>query len=244
MTLPRFDSRAAARLAELAIVLVLSQFMSGWVVAATSALHIPLPEMLLVKHAYLFFMLTVLVCIWVRLRGETLSEFGLIVPKRWLLYLGQGFLIFLASMLFDVLIRPMIDPLIAHATGTSATLAEQHFASLKGNFGAFLYLLPFAWLFGGFGEEMMFRGFVMTRIAQLLGEGRGAWIVALFLQAIPFAIGHSYQGPVGMAGVYVSALITGAGTLIWGRNLWPAIIAHGLQDTVGFLALYTGIAHA
>jgi hypothetical protein len=69
------------------------------------------------------------------------------------------------------------------------------------------------WIFGGLGEEMMYRGFVMTRIAQLLGESRGAWIAALFLQAIPFALGHAYQGPVGMTGVFFSAVITGAGLL-------------------------------
>ena len=78
----------------------------------------------------------------------------------------------------------------------------------------------------------------------MLGETRVAWTAAIFLQAIPFALGHSYQGPVGVVAIYFGALIIGTSTVLWGRNLWPAIIAHGLQDTVGFLALYAGIAHA
>jgi uncharacterized protein len=106
-----------------------------------------------------------------------------------------------------------------------------------------LYILPFVWLFAAFGEEILYRGFVMTRIAQLLGQGRAAWIAAVFLQAVPFALTHAYQGPVGMVAVFVLAVITGAGTVLWGRGLWPAMIAHGPQDTLGFFALYAGLVH-
>ncbi|HEY4943271.1 MAG TPA: type II CAAX endopeptidase family protein [Rhizomicrobium sp.] len=243
MRMPTFDRRALVRFAELAVVLVLWHYITVWAAAAAAMLHLPLPEMPLIPHAYILFTLVILVCLWVYLRGEPLSDFGLKAPQSWWLAIGQGVLIFLASMVFDIAVRPLIDPWIAHVTGTSATLAEQHFAALKGNLGLLLYLIPFAWLFGGFGEEMLNRGVVMTRIAQLLGEGRWAWIAAMVLQAIPFALGHGYQGPVGMFSVFVGGVIYGAGALIWGRNLWPAIIAHGLQDTLGFVALYTGIAH-
>jgi membrane protease YdiL (CAAX protease family) len=243
MTLSLSNRNTPMRLVELAVVLVLAHYFSTWVADAAAALHMPLPEMPLLKHVYLFFSFILLVCLWIRLRGETFSDFGLIVPTHWWRYIGQGFLLFVVAILWDVVARPMIDPLIAHATGTSPTLAEQHFASVRGNLGLTLYLVAMGWISGGFGEEMLYRGFIMTRIAQVLGSGRWAWIAAVFLQAIPFALGHSYQGPVGMTGVFVSALITGAGTIIWGRNLWPAIIAHGLQDTLGFVALYFGLAH-
>ena len=83
-----------------------------------------------------------------------------------------------------------------------------------------------------------------SRFAQLLGESRLAWIAAVVLQALPFALGHAYQGPVGVVAIFFSGLITGTGSLVWGRNLWPVIIAHGLQDTVGFYALYAGLANA
>ncbi|HEY0107745.1 MAG TPA: CPBP family glutamic-type intramembrane protease [Rhizomicrobium sp.] len=81
-------------------------------------------------------------------------------------------------------------------------------------------------------------------MAQLLGESRGAWIAAAVLQAIPFALGHAYQGPVGMFGVFFIAIVYAAGSLAWGRNLWPAIVADGVFDTFGLWAIYSGIAHA
>lgn len=244
MTLPAFDRRQFVRLAELIVVLVLDHYVSTWVVSAFAQIGMPLPNMPLFRHTYVFFSFIVLLALYVRLRGEKLSDFGLIVPARWLRYIGLGIVVFVAAMAYDMLVRPLLDAYVASVTHTSTTLAEQHFAALKGNDALLALSIPAGWAFGGFGEEFLFRGFIMTRIAQLLGESRAAWIIALFLQAIPFAIGHAYQGPVGMVAIYFGALITGAGTLIWGRNLWPSIVAHGLQDTVGFLALYAGIAHA
>ncbi len=244
MTLPRFDRLALIRLIELVAVLVLAEWFAPAVEWVARLVHIDLPRMPLLERTYVFFAGIMLLCLYLRLKGEKFSTFGLVTPARWLPIIGRALLIFFIAMLFDTVVRPVLDAIVAHATNTSTTLAEQHFASVKGNLGLLLYLIPCGWVFGGFGEEMLYRGFVMTRIAQLLGESRGAWIAAVFLQAIPFALGHSYQGPVGVVAIYVIAVITGAGTLIWGRTLWPAIIAHGLQDTVGFYALYAGIAHA
>ena len=244
MTLPAFDRRQALRLVELVVVLILDHYVSTWVVGAFDLAGLPLPLMPLFRHTYVFFSFIVLLALYVRLRGEKLSDFGLIVPARWLRYIGLGIVVFMAAMAYDLAVRPLLDATVASVTHTSATLAEQHFTALRGNNALLALSIAVGWVFGGFGEEFLFRGFIMTRIAQLLGGGRAAWIIALFLQAIPFAIGHAYQGPVGVVGIYFGALITGAGTLIWGRNLWPSIVAHGLQDTVGFLALYTGIMHA
>jgi membrane protease YdiL (CAAX protease family) len=243
MTLPRLDRVWITRLIEVAVVLAVADYFAAGVEYVFGLVDITLPVMPLLHRTYLFFGFIVLLWLWLRLRGEDFAQFAVTLPERWLPIIGRGVAIFLVVMTFDIAVRPVLDPLIAHATDTSATLAEQHFASVKGNLGLYLFLLPFGWIFGGFGEEFLYRGFVMTRIAQLLGESRGAWIAAVVLQAIPFGIGHSYQGPVGMFAIFVVATITGAGTLIGKRSLWPAIIAHGLQDSVGFTALYLGIAH-
>jgi len=230
-------------LAELAAVLLLDHYFPEIVVKSLAAVHVTVPETPLLKHAYLFFTFTLLLIAWLRWRGEALATFGLVRPPSWWRAIGKGVAIFVAIVAFDVLILPFINAAMVSLTHTSPTLAEQHFAPLKGNLPMLLYLAPVSWLFGGFGEEFVGRGYVMTRIAQLLGESRGAWIAALLLQGIPFAFGHLYQGPVGMAGIYVAALFYGLAYL-WGRNLWPAMIAHALLDTFGFAAMYTGIVHA
>jgi len=239
-----FDRRTLLRVLELAVALLLADYVSAILVPLAGSVGIDLPNMPLLRHTYLLFGFFVLLAVWLRYRGEPLSDFGLVVPAHWLRYLWQGAAIFLVVMTFDILVRPMLDSFVAGVTGTSKTLAEQHFASVRGNLGMVLYLIPFGWIFGGLGEEFFYRGYVMRRAAQILGEGRAAWIVALVFQAALFGLGHAYQGPVGVVAIFLGALITGTGYLLCGRVLWPVIIAHGLQDTVGFLALYAGIAHA
>ena len=228
---------------ELALMLALVFGAARLAEAGAALAHVDLPVMPLLRRTYVTFAAILAVLVYLRLRGERLAAIGLVAPKRPWVLVGRGVLLFLVLLVFSSVVRPLIDPVVAQLTGTSKTLAEQYFAPVRGNLGMLLYLIPFGWLFGGFGEEIFYRGVVMTRFAQVLGEGRAAWIAALLLQAIPFAIGHSYQGPVGMVATYVTAVITGAGTLMWGRNLWPAIIAHGLLDTFGFMALYAGLAH-
>jgi membrane protease YdiL (CAAX protease family) len=238
------DRRTPRRLLEIAAALGLWFFGQTIVLDAAAIVHLPLPEMPLVKHAYLLFSFVLLICLYIYLRGESFADFGLKWPERVWLQIGRGVLVLAATLVFDIVGRPFLDPLVASLTHTSPTLAEQHFVALKGNFGLFLALVPVALVFGGFGEEFLFRGFLLTRIAQMLGESRWAWGVAVVLQAIPFALGHAYQGPVGIAGIFIVALIDGTAAILWGRNLWPVMIGHGLLDIFAFFAMYSGIAHA
>jgi membrane protease YdiL (CAAX protease family) len=95
-------------------------------------------------------------------------------------------------------------------------------------------------VFAAFGEEFLYRGYLLTRLAEIFGGGRVAWGLAIIGQAIAFALAHWYQGPVGMFSIGVGAVIAGIAASAWGRNLWPAIVAHGLMDTIGFTMLYLG----
>jgi membrane protease YdiL (CAAX protease family) len=242
MNMPDTGSHKLRYLVELAVLLGLVFTLPRMVEALAELMGAALPAMPLLRRTYIAFGFILAVLVYLRLRGETLASFGLVAPKRPFVLLGRGVLLFVVLLLFSSIVRPLIDPVVAHMTGTGTKLAEQYFSSVRGNLGMTLYLIPFGWLFGGFGEEVFYRGVVMTRIAQVFGEGRAAWIAAVLLQALPFAIGHSYQGPVGIVATYIVAVITGAATVFWGRNLWPAIIAHGLLDTFGFVALYAGLA--
>lgn len=53
-----------------------------------------------------------------------------------------------------------------------------------------------------------------------------------------------YQGWTGIVGTEMYGLFYGVATLSFGRNLWPAILAHGLLDTLGFTLLYLGLLEA
>jgi hypothetical protein len=198
----------------------------------------------LLHRAYLYFAFTLLALAWMWARGETPSAFGLVPPKRWLRTILQGLAVFAVILAYDIALSPILKSVIGQVTHTDTHLAEQTFAGLKGRFDLFLFLIPPVWIFGAFGEEVLYRGMIMTRLSQLMGETRGAWIGAMIVQALLFGLGHGYQGPAGMADIAVVGLIYGAGTLVWGRNLWPAMIAHGVLDTFGFFMMYAGLVQA
>lgn len=231
-------------LIEAAAVLGIHYKVTAWALGAALAAGIVLPVMPVLKYTYILFAFTLAILLWVKLRGETWASFGLIVPTPWRRTIVYGLILFAAQLVYSAIALQPIEHAVAEFTGSGPNKASQVLGAVTGNFPLFLYLLPFVWLFAAFGEEVFYRGYLMTRFAQFMGEGRIAWTFAVVAQAILFGAAHAYQGPPGMVGIAVGALITGAGTLIWGRNLWPAIIAHGLTDTLGFTLLYLGLLDA
>jgi hypothetical protein len=220
--------------------LLVRQNIATWAKSWALAAGVALPAIPLFKYNYLLFGTVLVILLWVKLRGESWESFGLIEPKSWLRTLGLGLLLFVFIVLYSGTAAPAVSKAVVDLTGASPNLAGDYFASMKGNLPLFLWLLPLTWLFAAFGEEVFFRGYLMTRFAQFMGEGRVAWVIALFAQAVIFGAAHSYQGPVGMVGTGILGLISGAATLLWRRNLWPAMIAHGLSDTLGFTLIYLG----
>ena len=219
--------------------MLLNHFAAKLAVGAAALAGLTLPDMPLLHRTYIAFAAIVALMLWLGWRGEPLARFGLVRP-RWR-DLGLGIALALVLMVVHSLVRTIATPLIVQWTGANPHLAEQTFAAIRGNLPLFLMTVPVVWLFAGLGEEFLFRGYLMTRLSQLFGGGRLAWGMAIASQAILFALSHWYQGPVGMVPIGVGAVVTGIATVAWGRNLWPAIIAHALIDTLGFTVLYLGL---
>ena len=75
--------------------------------------------------------------------------------------------------------------------------------------GFWLFLLDatlVTWILIGFGEEFVFRGFILNRLLSLTGESQKGLVIASLLQAVWFGAGHASQGLTGM-------IITGAITV-------------------------------
>jgi uncharacterized protein len=109
---------------------------------------------------------------------------------------------------------------------------------IKGNAAALAAMLAVSWTTAAFGEEIVFRGFLLSRLAGLdVSVENWLWIV-LGLQALVFGLAHAYQG---IGGVVVTALlgaVLGTLTIFADGNLWPAIFVHGLINTVSLGAIY------
>jgi membrane protease YdiL (CAAX protease family) len=102
-----------------------------------------------------------------------------------------------------------------------------------------IFLAP-TWTLGAFGEEMVYRGYLMNRVAQLLNRTRFAWIVSLIAVHVGFGLAHADQGLTAMIDEGLMGLLLGLIYLRTGRNLAVPIIAHGIQDTIDFVLILLG----
>jgi hypothetical protein len=114
------------------------------------------------------------------------------------------------------------------------------FSDVEGSARSLAALLAASWTISAFGEEVTYRIVLMRGISFALGDSSAAKWIALVLQAVMFGLIHAYQGSTGIVGSATSGLVFGAVTLISGFAIWPAAIAHGVNNTIGILSLYRG----
>jgi membrane protease YdiL (CAAX protease family) len=89
-------------------------------------------------------------------------------------------------------------------------------------------------LFAGVYEELVFRGFLLGRLRVALP---GKTAIVVIGQAFVFAVGHGWQGPIGVVQSFVVGLLFGA-LAAWG-GVRVGIAAHATIDAASFVLLHT-----
>jgi membrane protease YdiL (CAAX protease family) len=112
--------------------------------------------------------------------------------------------------------------------------------AIAGDLKTALMWLGIVWTWAAFGEEFGYRGYLLTRAADLGRGSAASYLAGMVFVAILFGFGHFYKGPAGVVDSGVAGLVLGAAYLISGRNLWASVLAHGFVDTYGVAALYFG----
>ncbi len=172
--------------------------------------------------------LALLVAAWLVL-GRPFADLGLRAPG------GAGFF---AGLL---LLVPLTAWLIyAWRRASKADDAER--AKIISALGSLRHMLPdtrkslrsFAGLSltAGIVEEIVYRGYVFWYLAHFLP----AWAV-VFVAALVFGVGHSYQGAANALRVTLVALAFGAYYLLTG-SVWLPIVAHALLDLLQGAMVY------
>lgn len=134
----------------------------------------------------------------------------------------------------------VLIPVVVAITGEPSDLSA--FEPLKGDLVTTLISLPVVWLMAAFGEEIVFRGFLMTRFTRVFGEGNWSLFFNILLMGLLFGYAHAYQGITGQ----VLSGLTGM-TLAYvfhrkGNNIWLNIAIHGWFDTIALVMFYFGLA--
>lgn len=170
------------------------------------------------------------------LRKHRWRDVGLQQPARWPRVLGLGAMIGIGYQLVEYF---LFDPLLVHFTEEPLDFSQ--FDSMQGNIPNLIAYIIIGWLLGGLLEELIYRGYLMNRIADLAGNNHSGWIISSAVSSILFAIGHINLGITSVLENFVFALVFSGLYLFAKRNLWLPIIAHGFYNTVGFIFIYLSL---
>src|ERR1700730_704053 len=171
----------------------------------------------------------------IRIRGLRWRNVGFAKNRGWLLSLGLGVGARLLMEAFELFVS---QPLLIRITGKQPDLSD--FQAIYGKLKWTLILLALTWPLAAFGEEMVWRGYLMNRVADLGKNKRLGWIVSLVAVNMAFGYAHSYQGITGIIDEGLMGALLGLFYLGTGCNLSVPIIAHGVADTVGLLLVFLG----
>jgi membrane protease YdiL (CAAX protease family) len=152
------------------------------------------------------------------------AALGLSVPDGWRLWTALGLVVLVA------LYQVQSIAAVAREAQARDSVRQQFTGSLaevlprtRGELNWFAAVS----LTAGFCEEFLYRGFFVWALAPWVG-----WWGAATISLVFFAVGHAYQGWMGIlrTGI-VGAVFTGVVALT--GSLWPAMMLHALMDLGG-----------
>ena len=181
-----------------------------------------------------------LLYIWagIRLRGHDCSSLGLGFKRP---TFKQALRVFLLSLLVFVLamIGFMIGSVImVNITGMPQQADMSSYTFLKDNLGLLVLTLSGVYIASSFGEEVIYRGFLINRISEIGGNTRIAISVAVLLSAAIFGLVHYEWGPMGVVQTFFMGLVLGICYLKLKKRLWILVLAHAYMDTILMVQLY------
>ena len=198
----------------------------GFIVIGHNVFHIVPNEVIV---------LSVLGFISIRLRDGSWFAMGFKRPASW----RRILLIALVAAILRILLGQfLIEPVtgLLWPKPSAPALAGEITGNVKIAFVALLLV----WTFAAFGEEIVYRGYLLTRAADVGKRSEVAYWIGIVLVSILFGYGHYYKGPSGVIDSGVAGVILGSAYMLAGRNLWTSIFAHGFIDTFAVIDAFFG----
>ncbi|MDX1638175.1 MAG: CPBP family intramembrane glutamic endopeptidase [Balneolaceae bacterium] len=184
--------------------------------------------------------LVMLLIVWGGLyaRGEDWSHLGLTFSYSTLRTLGYSLLVFIAA-LAGFMVGSMI---MINLTGLPVSADFSGYNYLEGNLPLLLLALAAVFFASSFGEEVIYRGFLITRISEL-GKNSRLWTrIAVLASSVIFGLIHFEWGMTGMVQTAFMGLALGISFLLVKRNLWILVLAHAYMDAILMIQMYLGAA--
>jgi membrane protease YdiL (CAAX protease family) len=144
----------------------------------------------------------------------------------------------IAAILLSLFFQFAWDPLI-NKIFPAEKIDLSDFSGIRNNPVNYIIILLLALVVGGFYEEIIFHGFIFTRLEKIF-RGKWATIAAFIITNLLFGVYHFQQGIKGI----LLAAIAGAAyhvlILKFNRNLWYGLFFHAFFDFIGLTLIYLG----
>jgi hypothetical protein len=174
----------------------------------------------------------ILVLVWAQLSHTAMREIGLVPPKDWWKTAVTGITL---GALFKIGMKSLVMPLF----GAPAQNPAYHF--LAGNTVALPGMLYAVIIGAGFGEEVLYRGFLFERLRKLLGNSRSSAALIIVITSAFFASVHyPEQGIAGAEQAFMTGLVFATLYVVTG-NLWLSMFTHAVFDVVAVAMIYWNV---
>jgi hypothetical protein len=177
--------------------------------------------------------------IWKWRLKKKFIDFGLKRPINVLKTIGIGiFLGIFLKLLFMSVVMPLIRSVIIPVLG--AEVKTNTFQFLEGNLTALLGYSVFVIISAGLFEEILFRGFLFTRLKKWLGDSFKSRSIIIIMSSLVFGLPHVYQGYFGAIHATLVGSILGILYYVNKGNLWLLIVTHAFFDLFAIFLIYKG----
>ncbi|MFY0606776.1 MAG: CPBP family intramembrane metalloprotease [Cyclobacteriaceae bacterium] len=164
-----------------------------------------------------------------------LRTFGFVKPESILTTMTIALLMALVIVLISFF---MLIPALEFITGQPHQIGV--FRQIEGNLKVLMFSIGIGSLIGGFTEEIIFRGFFMSRISDYIPGNIGK-IISVVSTSIFFGYLHEYQGITGQIAIAIMGAILGGIYIMNKGRLWLNILVHGFVNTISMTMVYFGI---
>ncbi len=183
-------------------------------------------------------MMLAAIYVGLRSRGQSWDHFGLrhnIADRKWI---AATVLRSIPVFIFAIIAFTAGAIVMANIVGVPDAADMSKYDYLSGNLGLTLLALASVYVASSFAEEVIYRGFLMTRTIELGGPRKLSIGCAVALSSLIFGLVHSDWGLPGMVQAGCMGVALGVSYLIVQRNLWVLVLAHAYMDTILILQMY------
>ncbi len=100
-----------------------------------------------------------------------------------------------------------------------------------------VFFVVMGWIIGGFYEEIVFHGFIFTRLEKMI-PGKYATALGFVVSCILFGAYHLQMGSADAFNALMVGTVYQGLFLYFKRNLWASIICHGVYNTLVMTLIY------